>query len=63
MTTWRKEFKEQRNGKEDRSAVVAVAPNEAVLDVEFNAGYGTEEGPHVLIWTEERVYYNETQSR
>jgi hypothetical protein len=54
-TTWRKEFENARGA--DSSPVVAVAPDEAALDVEFDNGYGGSEGPQVLIWTEERVYF------
>lgn len=63
MTTWRKELVEARKPgyrdtrAEDTSAVVAVAPSEDALDVEFDDGYGGSEGPAVLIWTEVRVYF------
>lgn len=57
MTTWRKRFEEERENEEDASPVVAVAPDEATLDVEFDAGYGGENGRPVLIWTEQRVYF------
>ena len=57
MTTWRKEFEHARKADEDTSPVVAVAPNEEALDVEFDAGYGGTDGPPVLIWTEQRVYF------
>jgi hypothetical protein len=55
MTTWRKEFESSR--EDDQSSVVAVAPDDSVLDVEFDAGYGGSEGSPVLIWTEEYVYF------
>jgi hypothetical protein len=51
-TTWRKEFEAFNDYK-----VVAVEPNEDVLDIKFDAGYGGSEGPPVLIWTEEYVYF------
>lgn len=50
-TTWRKEL------PDDIGPIVAVAPDEAVLDVEFDPGYGGSEGPEVLIWTETHVYF------
>lgn len=55
MATWRKMLETARH--DDASAVVAVAPSEDVLDVEFDDGYGGSEGPPVLIWTEQRVYF------
>ncbi len=57
MTTWRKAFEAERTGSPDSSPVVAVAPDESVLDVEFDPGYGGSEGPAVLIWTESHVYF------
>lgn len=57
MTTWRDCFEDERNFAGDTSPVVAVAPDEAVLDVRFDGGYGSAKGPDVLIWTEERVYF------
>lgn len=64
MTTWRKELDEARTYSEldepvtrDESEVIAVAPNDAALDVEFDDGYGGSQGPHVLIWTVDRVYF------
>ena len=63
MTTWRDELAVARKppyGETrpiDASPVVAVAPDEGALDVRFDSGYGGSDGPHVLIWTEERVYF------
>lgn len=54
-TTWRKQFEHARGT--DDSPVVAVAPSESTLDVTFDGGYGGSEGPSVLIWTEQRVYF------
>lgn len=55
MTTWRKELAEARGA--DQTPVVAVAPDEATLDVEFDDGYGGSNGPAVLVWTETHVYF------
>lgn len=55
ITTWRKQFETARNG--DVTPVVAVAPDESVLDVQFDSSYGSSAGPAVLIWTESRVYF------
>lgn len=57
MTTWRQELEQARQDTGDSSPVVAVAPSEDALDVEFDAGYGLGEGPDILIWTEHRVYF------
>jgi hypothetical protein len=64
MATWREHFEDARiySGydepeQRDNSQVIAVAPDEAALDIEFDDSYGTSCGPHVLIWTEHRVYF------
>jgi hypothetical protein len=57
LTTWRQQLAKEMQAEEDTSPVVAVAPSEGVLDVQFDAGYGGSEGPDVLIWTEQRVYF------
>jgi len=54
-TTWRKEFEKARGN--DKTPVVAVAPSQDVLDEKFDAGYGGSEGPPVLVWTEDYVYF------
>jgi hypothetical protein len=56
-TTWRKELQQARASAGDQSEIVAVSPGETVLDVSFDDGYGGAEGPAVLIWSEERVYF------
>lgn len=56
-TTWQEAFDSERVDVRDTSPVIAVAPNEAALAVRFDPGYGGSEGPAVLIWTEERVYF------
>ena len=57
MTTWRAELEAERRYARDTSPVVAVAPDESVLDVSFDGGYGGSRGEPVLIWTERRVYF------
>jgi hypothetical protein len=59
MTTWRKLFTHDRDDRNapDQSPIVAVAPDESVLDVEFDNDFGGSEGPYFLIWTEQRVYF------
>jgi len=36
---------------------VAVSPSEAALDVRFDGGFGTSEGPEFTAWTATRVYF------
>jgi len=52
MTTWNELL-----ANLDPGPIVAKAPNEAAFEVEFDAGYGSSEGPDVLAWTETRVYF------
>lgn len=56
-TTWRECFERARADEGDDTRVVAVAPNEDALDVEFDPGYGESKGAPVLIWTMRRVYF------
>lgn len=42
---------------EDGESLIAVAPNEAVLDVPFDAGYGSSAGPDFLAWSQTRVFF------
>jgi hypothetical protein len=56
-TTWREELKAAMHSASDPGPVVAVAPDEATLDVIFHEDFGGSEGPSVLIWTEQRVYF------
>lgn len=57
LNTWRNMLAYERTVNGDETPIVAVAPDEAVLDVEFDDGYGSAEGPDVLVWTEEYVYF------
>ncbi len=57
MSTWGDELAEAMRKARDIGPVVAVAPDSATLAVEFDDGYGLSEGPYVLAWTEERVYF------
>lgn len=50
--TWRQFLKSH-----DVTEWIAVAPDEAALDVEFDPGYGTSEGPAILVWTETDVWF------
>lgn len=56
-TTWREELQRARESAGDQSDIVAVSPSETVLDASFDDGYGLSEGPDVLVWTENRVYF------
>jgi hypothetical protein len=64
-TTWRKAMSDNR-GWDDKNphydaerdgSLLAVAPDESVLDVEFESGFGTSEGPAFTAWTATRVYF------
>ena len=55
--TWRKALEVARASAEDRSPIVAVAPGDHALDIPFDAGYGGSEGPDILVWSENRVYF------
>ena len=57
MTTWREELSDEMKSKGDEGPVIAYAPDEAAFDVEFDGGYGGTEGPDVLAWTDQRVYF------
>jgi hypothetical protein len=57
MTTWRALLETERALNGDVGPIVHVAPEEAVLDVQFDAGYGSEQGPPVLVWSEQYVYF------
>jgi hypothetical protein len=58
-TTWRRLFEVERRNRNDESAIVAIVPDAAVLDVE-GAWYDgpAPAGDALLIWTEERVYFS-----
>lgn len=56
-TTWRAALAQQMRDAHDPGPVLAVAPSEDALDVEFDAGYGGTEGPPLLAWTDRRVYF------
>jgi hypothetical protein len=57
MSTWREFLEIAMREAQDRGPVVTVAPNDSVLDVSFDSGYGSAEGPKVLVWTKSRVYF------
>lgn len=56
-TTWRSKLAEAMREAQDSGPIVAYAPDEASFDVAFDDGYGGAEGPHVLAWTENHVYF------
>jgi hypothetical protein len=37
--------------------IISVAPDEAVLDVKFDNGFGCPEGPVFTAWTQTRVLF------
>lgn len=57
MTTWRQLFVIAASEVGDGSPIVAVAPDRAAWNTEFDNDFGLSEGPPVLVWTEDRVYF------
>lgn len=57
MTTWRKELERARRYVGDESEMHPLAPDEESWDVEFDSGYGGTEGPEVLAWSVDYVYF------
>lgn len=57
LTTWRAELADAMTSSGDVGPILAVAPSEETLDVQFDDGFGGSEGPPVLIWTEQHVYF------
>lgn len=58
MATWRYLIGNELFYKnESWDDVIAVAPSEDVLDIEFDDGYGGSEGQDFLVWTKEHVYF------
>ncbi len=57
MTTWLDLLTEEMEHVGDGSPIEAIAPDSGVLGVEFDSGFGTSEGPPVLVWTRDRVYF------
>lgn len=55
--SWRGAIARQMLAMKDATPIVAVAPDEASLDVEFDGGYGGANGPAFLVWTETHVYF------
>lgn len=59
MTTWRRQLEAEMksNGDAFGSIDASSPPVGNWLDVEFNDGYGGEEGCAFTIWTKHRVYF------
>lgn len=53
-STWREKLE---SNLEDGETIVAVAPDQSVLDVEFDDDYGLARGPEFLAWSETRVFF------
>ena len=58
-TTWSKLIIREMLAQDvyNQHHTVMVAPNEKVLDVEFDNDYGLPGGPQFLLWTTSRVYF------
>lgn len=58
ITTWRKDISENMEAHgEGWEDVVSCTLTQKELDVEFDSGYGGEEGKPFTVWTEGRVYF------
>lgn len=56
-TTWRGALAIAMRVHGDPGPVIAFAPSEAEFDIKFDADLGDTDGPHVLAWTADRVYF------
>lgn len=56
MDTWRKLIEGELHDYPGEE-IMAVAPNESVLDVEFDGGFGLPEGQVFTAWTQNRVLF------
>lgn len=58
MVTWREKLEKQfSNHGETFEDIEHIYPEESVLDVPFDDGYGLPEGPEFLVFTSRRVYF------
>lgn len=55
--TWRQLIADEMQRVNDSGPIISIAPGESVLDVQFNSGFGTAQGPPFTAWTEQRVYF------
>lgn len=55
--TWRAMIQDILDCDVENEQLLFVAPNKEVLDVVFNSGYGTAEGPEFLAWSENYVFF------
>jgi hypothetical protein len=61
MSTWRQLITERLSDfSEDWLDVVACTLDDAGLDLEFDDGFGNEEGSTFTVWTATRVYFPAT---
>lgn len=56
-TTWEQALADAMERYGDAGPVLYYAPDIESFRVEFDPGYGGSEGPPVLAWTENRVYF------
>ncbi|OHD15006.1 MAG: hypothetical protein A2Y38_25670 [Spirochaetes bacterium GWB1_59_5] len=59
MATWRTLLADHlfENSLGGIDTIIHYAPNEAAFDVEFDDGYGSVNGPEILAWSEDRVFF------
>lgn len=56
MVTWRELITHELK-RYPSETIVDVAPNESVLDVEFDNDFGATEGEPFTVWTQNRVLF------
>lgn len=54
-STWRQMLDYQL--AKHNETLLSIVPDESVLDVEFDDGYGGTEGPAFTAWSQTRVYF------
>lgn len=57
LDTWREMISWEKARNLDDTELVAIAPGESVLDIEFDGDYGSTNGPNFLAWSETHVYF------
>jgi len=57
FNTWYDMLRNEMEEQNDPGPVIKHAPNRIAFNTVFNTDYGSLRGPHVLAWTETRVYF------
>lgn len=56
-STWMEFLVDAMQAVKDSGPIIAYAPNLESFQVQFDPGYGDLEGPPILAWTKDRVYF------